>query len=117
MIDLIDRLPTHPSSAQHGLPMQVCSHPGPIDMSAPTSGTATLCNDGCWHIDVRGLPPPEPLVAILRHVDSQGHDGRALVVHHDRDPALLYPELAERGWWAERIEGAADEVRLRLQAE
>lgn len=66
------------------------------------------------HIDVRGLPPPQPLVAILRLVLEQGPAGTAVIVHHDRDPVLLYPELAERGWCAERIEGAPGEVRLRL---
>jgi len=66
------------------------------------------------HIDVRGLPPPQPLVAILRLVLEQGQAGTAVIVHHDRDPLLLYPELTERGWYAERIEGAPDEVRLRL---
>ena len=67
------------------------------------------------HIDVRGLAPPAPLVAILRLVDAQAADAPAVVfVHHDRDPRLLYPELAERGWSAETIEGDAGEVRLRL---
>lgn len=74
----------------------------------------------CWrdaqgeHIDVRGLPPPQPLVAILRLVLEQGQADAAVIVHHDRDPVLLYAELAERGWCAERIEGAPGEVRLRL---
>ena len=63
------------------------------------------------HIDVRGLPPPQPLVQILRLV--AGADG-AVIVHHDRDPQLLYPELAQIGWSAERIDGDAGEVRLRL---
>ena len=66
------------------------------------------------HIDVRGLPPPQPLVAILRFVREQGDAGAALIVHHDRDPLLLYPELAEIGWVAERIDAAPGEVRLRL---
>jgi Uncharacterized conserved protein (DUF2249) len=66
------------------------------------------------HIDVRGLAPPQPLVAILRLVHEQGDSGGAVVVHHDRDPVLLYPELAELGWSAQRIEGAPGEVRLRL---
>lgn len=65
------------------------------------------------HIDVRGLPPPEPFVAILRLVESAAPDG-VVIVHHDRDPLPLYGELAERGWHAERIAGAAGEVRLRL---
>ena len=65
------------------------------------------------HIDVRGLPAPEPLVAILELVGSIG-DATPVIVHHDRDPRMLYPELAEIGWTAEQIEGAPGEVRLRL---
>jgi hypothetical protein len=65
------------------------------------------------HIDVRGLPPPQPLVAILRLVHEQGSGG-AVVVHHDRDPVLLYPDLAEVGWQAESIESEPGELRLRL---
>ena len=34
----------------------------------------------------------------------------------DRDPLLLYPELVQIGWWAERIPGEPGEVRLRLAA-
>jgi Uncharacterized conserved protein (DUF2249) len=67
------------------------------------------------HIDVRGLAPPQPLVAILRLLHDLGGSGAAVIVHHDRDPALLYPELAERGWAAERIDGVAGEVRLLLK--
>lgn len=68
------------------------------------------------HIDVRGLPPPQPLVTILRLVREQGDvGGAAVIVHHDRDPQLLYAELAEIGWLAERIEAEPGEVRLRLE--
>lgn len=65
------------------------------------------------HIDVRGLPAPEPLVAILELVGSL-HDGSTVIVHHDRDPQMLYPELAELGWTAELVAGEPGEVRLRL---
>ena len=68
---------------------------------------------GVPHIDVRGLEPPAPLVAILQLLDSIG-DGCELIVHHDRDPLLLYPELAERGWSAEELDAPAGEVRLRI---
>lgn len=81
----------------------------------PPDPPVILGADGRWHIDVRGLAPPQPLVAILRRIDAHGDDGRPLVVHHDRDPALLYPELAERGWHAEPIAGEPGEVRLLLQ--
>jgi hypothetical protein len=71
--------------------------------------------EGAAHIDVRGLPPPQPLVAILRRVQALGAQAE-LIVHHDRDPMGLYPELAEIGWEAERIPAPAGEVRLRLRA-
>ena len=51
------------------------------------------------HIDVRGLSPPDPLVAILELVGSIG-DATPVIVHHERDPQMLYPELAEIGWTA-----------------
>lgn len=66
------------------------------------------------HIDVRGLPPPEPLVAILQLVGTIG-DTTNVIVHHDREPVLLYPELAQIGWSAERIAAEPGEVRLRLR--
>jgi hypothetical protein len=66
------------------------------------------------HIDVRGLSPPEPLVAILELVEST-RDATPIVVHHDRNPLMLYPELAEIGWTAERIDGEPGEVRLLLR--
>jgi hypothetical protein len=40
-----------------------------------------------------------------------------VIVHHDRDPLLLYAELAEIGWVAERIGAEPGEVRLRLTRE
>jgi hypothetical protein len=67
------------------------------------------------HIDVRGLPPPQPLVAILRLLHEAQPGGGAVLVHHDRDPLGLYPELAEIGWRAERLDAPAGEVLLRLQ--
>ncbi|HYQ98628.1 MAG TPA: DUF2249 domain-containing protein [Casimicrobiaceae bacterium] len=68
------------------------------------------------HIDVRGLAPPGPMVAILELVGAV-QDGSDVVVHHDREPLFLYPELAAIGWSAERIAGEPGEVRLRLRRE
>ena len=66
------------------------------------------------HIDVRGLSPPAPLVAILELVESIA-DTTPVIVHHERDPQMLYPELAEIGWRAVRIDGPPGEVRLKLE--
>ena len=79
---------------------------------ARTPGEQWRDSDGI-HIDVRGLAPPAPFVAIIKLVASI-LDATPLVVHLDRDPVPLYSELAQRGWVAQRIEGDAGEVRLRL---
>jgi len=82
--------------------------------SAPGSAGQTWRDAAGIHIDVRGLAPPAPLVAIVKLIESVC-DATAVIVHHDRDPKLLYPELAERGWKAERIASDAGEVRLKLE--
>jgi hypothetical protein len=49
------------------------------------------------HVDLRGLAPPEPMVTILRMIDS-GEVDAVLIAHFDREPIFLYPELDDRGW-------------------
>jgi len=70
------------------------------------------------HIDVRGLDPPEPMVAILRMIDH-GEVDSVLIAHLDREPIFLYAELDDRGWRHEIIPpcggpACQDEVKLRL---
>ena len=71
------------------------------------------------HLDVRGLEPPEPMVAILRLIDG-GEIENVLIVHLDREPVFLYPELDERGWAHEIISSAREsqsgeqDVQLRI---
>jgi len=69
-----------------------------------------------WHIDVRGLAPPEPMRAIISLIETPAVSG-PVIVHHEREPVYLYPELAERGWRWARIAGEPGEVRLRLEQE
>lgn len=70
------------------------------------------------HLDVRGLECPDPLVEVLRTIDSG--EVATLVVHLDQEPLLLYPELDDRGWSHEIVASecgdaaCSDEVRLRL---
>lgn len=66
------------------------------------------------HIDVRGLAAPGPLVAIMQLIASVAGPA-TVIVHHDRDPLMLYPELAEIGWTAGRIDAPLGEVRLQLE--
>ena len=96
------------------VPHQPACQPIPGAAPAPSRDAPLQWEEGGQvHIDVRGLPAPQPLVSILRLVGSLAD--KALVVHHDRDPALLYPELAELGWGASLIPGDAGEVRLLLR--
>jgi len=84
------------------------------------------CNDAAvWrtteglHLDVRGLEPPDPMVRILTLIDS-GQADDVLIVHLDREPIFLYPELEDRGWSYELLAGSCgtpacrDAVLLRL---
>lgn len=66
---------------------------------------------GVTVLDLRGLSPPEPLVTILRALQCARN---ALIVELDRDPVMLYPELAQIGWIAEALDAQGQGVRLRL---
>ena len=65
------------------------------------------------HMDVRGLQPPLPMLSILRMCKTAGRD-TVIIVHHERDPVYLIPELAELGWEFQYLDGEAGEVRMRL---
>ena len=78
------------------------------DVGAPIYQTS----DG-MHIDVRGMTAPRPLLAILRLCAIVSPDVD-IVVHHERDPRYLYPELAELGWEIAHLPGESGEIRLRL---
>lgn len=78
----------------------------------PPVGRHWQAADG-WHVDVRGLAAPEPMVAILAALERVGRADE-VIVHHFREPVYLYPELVERGWNWRIVPGTADEVRLIL---
>ena len=50
-------------------------------------------------LDVRDLVPPEPMIKILETL-SQVDEDTLLLVHHHREPMMLYPKLEERGYEA-----------------
>ena len=58
------------------------------------------------------LEDEKKITAIV--VESDRHAG-VIIAHLPRDPLHLYPELAERGWSATRLDGDPGEVRIRLQ--
>lgn len=78
-------------------------------VSGETSNTGSSDSDGKYtgqidirnviEIDVRELEPPEPMVKILETL-SQVDEETLLLVHHHREPMMLYPKLEERGYQA-----------------
>jgi len=87
------------------------------DCGAPAGARSWNDSDGP-HLDVRGLDCPEPLVEVLRSIDTGVV--ATLIVHLDQEPVLLYPELDDRGWVHELLPpecgeaACTDGVRLRL---
>jgi TusA-related sulfurtransferase len=53
-------------------------------------------------IDVRELPPPEPLRRTLERLTELGD--AVLVQRNDRAPQHLYPKLADRGYAYDTVE-------------
>ncbi|MCF8566382.1 DUF2249 domain-containing protein [Alicyclobacillus tolerans] len=54
-----------------------------------------------FHIDNRGLEPPEPMVRTLDLLDTEAEYGTGalgLEIWNERVPAFLLPELEERGF-------------------
>ena len=50
-------------------------------------------------IDVRDLEPPEPMIKVLETL-SKIDNKTVLLMHHHREPTMLYPKLEERGYRA-----------------
>lgn len=79
-------------------------------------GAMTWREQDGLHIDVRKLKPPQPMLAVLRLLDTAAAS-ETVVVHHERVPQFLLPELAERGWRVVRMAEEFANVRLWLEHE
>lgn len=79
-------------------------------------GAMTWREDDGLHIDVRKLKPPQPMLAVLRLLEV-AEANEVVVVHHERVPQFLLPELAERGWRIARMVEEFANVRLWLERE
>lgn len=56
-------------------------------------------------LDVRDLPPPEPMTETLERLTALAEDA-VLLQRNDRAPEFLYPKLADRGFDYETVETA-----------
>jgi uncharacterized protein (DUF2249 family) len=91
-----------------------CRGAAEAEAAEPAEPAAIWHDADAAHVDVRGLEPPEPMLAILRLIERSDCPP-TVIVHHDREPIILYPELAERGWQHDRVGAPPGEVRLRLR--
>jgi uncharacterized protein DUF2249 len=76
-------------------------------------GKSWQARDGL-HIDTRGLEPPDPMIAILWHIEQSDQQG-PVTVYLDRDPLPLFIELADRGWSGHYLVRDPGDVRLELR--
>ena len=98
----------------HDNPPEACPVlPSEGERTQGDDGVSVSSLDGTMSIDVRGLQPPQPLIGILSVLDGPDAPD-TLIVIHDRDPLLLYPELEDRGWAWETIPAPEGELHLRL---
>lgn len=80
--------------------------------AAPVPGSAPAVVT----IDVRGLEPPQPLVAVLERLEALAPGG-TLEVLHERRPMFLYPQLEDRGFRHETEDVEPGLVRIRIRRE
>jgi len=78
---------------------------------APTTAAAPVAGAESGALDVRGLEPPQPMVAVLERLQML-RPGETLTVIHDRRPMFLYPQLDERGFVHETDEPEPGLVRI-----
>lgn len=64
-------------------------------------------------IDVRGLEPPEPMVRIIETL-PQVDQSTVLLVHHHREPMMLYDKLEHLGYEASTEKVSEGYYRVRI---
>jgi uncharacterized protein (DUF2249 family) len=78
-------------NAQNPAPQSKAPAPATVLKNSPTPPAEII------ELDVRGLEPPQPLVAILEALGSL-RDGAELRAQTDRRPMHLYAQLEQRGF-------------------
>lgn len=72
--------------------------------------------DGLLEMDLRGLTPPNPMIAILKIIENST-GGDDFMVRLMRDPIYLHPELVSRHWRADVVEESDDGLMVRIKKE
>ncbi|GAA0567439.1 DUF2249 domain-containing protein [Caenispirillum bisanense] len=92
------------------------AEPEPDPQAEPDAPRKFWIEEDGLHLDVRGLPPPGPMLEVLRFLDGGAH-AQTLMVHVPQFPVHLIPELEDRGWTYEIVAEAPGHTVLRLAPE
>lgn len=65
-------------------------------------------------LDNRGLEPPQPMIRTLSRLEKMGDD-ETLIIHNDRPPMFLYPELDALGYPHETEEAPEGGYRITIR--
>jgi len=68
---------------------------------------------GSRFLDNRGLEPPDPMIRTLEALEGMA-PGEVLVIHNDRVPVYLLPQLADAGaeYQVEELPDGSARVRI-----
>ncbi len=91
--------------------------PSPADPATASTGARFWFDAEGLHLDVRGLPPPAPMIEALRLLDGLKDGGDSILLHTPQFPVPLLPELEERGWAWEDVADTPEGSILRLSRE
>jgi uncharacterized protein (DUF2249 family) len=80
----------------------------------PTAPSSPDAGPAGGTLDVRGLEPPQPMVAVLERLEVLA-PGEVLTVVHDRRPTFLYPQLDARGFTHRTEEPEPGVVRIVIE--
>ncbi len=87
-----------------------------VGMAPGTAPGASFWPDPVRDLDLTGMMPPEPMVRILEEMTTM-QPGQVLFALLDREPMLLFPELAHRGHeWAGNFANSGEVYRLLIRA-
>lgn len=84
-----------------------------IQVGEPQTAEPRTIEPRTIEIDVRGLEPPEPMVRIIETL-PQVDGNTVLLVHHHREPMMLYDKLEHLGYEAstEKVSEGYYKVRI-----
>jgi hypothetical protein len=89
LLAALNALADHPQTDTPSAAAEEAEEP-PVEVAAERVGDD-------WHLDNRGLEPPEPMTRILQLLPRIGPNER-IIARNDREPMFLYPRLDQMGY-------------------